>query len=149
VDGPFGALLAGFSAIGGRWGLAVGTMSAMGAVTTARVDAAEAPKVLLVGDVSTARSAATATIQSAVDAGQARRLDSGWVLGDYKETADENGPSGQPLTGGRWAGVYIDKSGITLRGNEPQQGSSWTATKAGSAAVQAPKPGRPELRGAR
>jgi hypothetical protein len=41
-----------------------------------------------------------------------------WILvgpGDYHENADETGPYGNP-SDGQMGGVYIDKSGITLRG---------------------------------
>src|SRR6266550_6726459 len=53
-------------------------------------------------------------IQAAVNA--ARPGD--WILvapGDYHENADETGPYGNPAAGAM-GGVYISKSGITLRG---------------------------------
>ena len=46
--------------------------------------------------------------------GPPRRLDPGRP-GDYHENADETGPSGNPAVGAM-GGVYITKSGITLRG---------------------------------
>ena len=54
------------------------------------------------------------SIQAAVNA--ARPGD--WILvapGDYHENADETGPFGNPAVGAM-GGVYISKSGITLRG---------------------------------
>src|ERR1700727_925384 len=70
-------------------------------------------KVLRVGTFD-GKAGPYRTIQSAVDA--ARPGD--WILvgpGDYHETADESGRSTNPSRG-RMGGVYIDKSGITLRG---------------------------------
>jgi hypothetical protein len=71
------------------------------------------PRVLLVGTFD-GRAGRYQTIQSAVNA--ARPGD--WILvgpGDYHENADETGPRGNPA-GGQMGGVYITKSGITLRG---------------------------------
>jgi Right handed beta helix region len=71
------------------------------------------PKVLLVGTFH-GKAGRYGTIQSAVNA--ARPGD--WILvgpGDYKETADETGHLGNPDRG-QMGGVYIGKSGITLRG---------------------------------
>ena len=70
-------------------------------------------KVLLVGTFD-GKAGRYQTIQSAVDA--ARPGD--WILvgpGDYHETADE---SGRPINpgNGQMGGVYIAKSGITVRG---------------------------------
>src|SRR5215469_10254442 len=71
------------------------------------------PHVLLVG---TFRGVAGRyrSIQAAVNA--ARPGD--WILvapGDYHENADETGPFGNPAVGAM-GGVYISKSGLTLRG---------------------------------
>src|SRR5579863_6373066 len=70
-------------------------------------------KVLLVGSFE-GHAGQYPTIQSAVDA--ARPGD--WILvgpGDYHETADESGGYINPADG-QMGGVYIHKSGITLRG---------------------------------
>jgi hypothetical protein len=70
-------------------------------------------KVLLVGTFD-GKAGQYRTIQSAVDA--ARPGD--WILvgpGDYHETADESGRPINPKDG-QMGGVYIHKSGITLRG---------------------------------
>jgi hypothetical protein len=70
-------------------------------------------KVLLVGTYNGVPGQYT-TIQSAVDAANA----GDWILvgpGDYHETADEAGPPVNPQQG-QMGGVYINKSGITLRG---------------------------------
>lgn len=70
-------------------------------------------RVLLVGTFD-GRAGPYQTIQSAVNA--ARPGD--WILvgpGDYHENADETGPRGNPADG-QMGGVYITKSGITLRG---------------------------------
>ena len=70
-------------------------------------------KVLLVGKFNGV-AGRYRTIQSAVDA--ARPGD--WILvgpGDYHETADESGRHINPADG-QMGGVYIHKSGITLRG---------------------------------
>ena len=71
------------------------------------------PKVLLVGTFH-GKAGGYKTIQAAVDAAKP----GDWILvgpGDYHETADETGHSGNPADG-QMGGVYIDKSGITLRG---------------------------------
>jgi hypothetical protein len=71
------------------------------------------PKVLLVGTYH-GKAGRYSSIQAAVNA--ARPGD--WILvgpGDYHETADETGPYGNPADGAM-GGVFIDKSGITLRG---------------------------------
>jgi hypothetical protein len=70
-------------------------------------------RVLLVGTFH-GKKGRYPTIQAAVDA--ARPGD--WILvgpGDYHETADESGRYINPGDG-QMGGVYIDKSGITLRG---------------------------------
>ncbi len=74
---------------------------------------AGSPKVLLVGTYH-GKAGGYTTIQAAVNAA----LPGDWILvapGDYHETADETGPYGNP-DDGAMGGVYIDKSGITLRG---------------------------------
>lgn len=70
-------------------------------------------RVLLVGSYK-GKAGKYKTIQAAVNA--ARPGD--FILvgpGDYHETADETGPHGNPAVGAM-GGVYITKSGITLRG---------------------------------
>src|SRR5215469_16799933 len=70
-------------------------------------------KVLLVGSFN-GHQGRYRTIQGAVNA--AKRGD--WILvgpGDYHETADESGRYINPAVG-QMGGVYIHKSGITLRG---------------------------------
>ena len=70
-------------------------------------------KVLLVGKFH-GKAGQFKTIQAAVNAAQP----GDWILvgpGDYKEVADETGPHGDPAVGAM-GGVYITKSGITLRG---------------------------------
>jgi hypothetical protein len=70
-------------------------------------------KVLLVGTFHH-KAGQFKTIQAAVNAAQP----GDWILvgpGDYHENADETGPYGNPGDGDM-GGVYIDKSGITLRG---------------------------------
>ena len=71
------------------------------------------PKVLLVGTYH-GRAGRYSSIQAAVNAAKP----GDWILvgpGDYHETADETGPYGNPADGAM-GGVFIDKSGITLRG---------------------------------
>lgn len=71
------------------------------------------PHVLLVGTFNDV-AGGYQSIQAAVNA--ARPGD--WMLvapGDYHENADETGPFGNPAVGAM-GGVYITKSGITLRG---------------------------------
>ena len=71
------------------------------------------------------------SIQAAVNA--ARRGD--WILvapGDYHENADETGPFGNPAVGAM-GGVFISKSGITLRGMN-RRTVIVDGTRAGSAA---------------
>ena len=73
----------------------------------------ENPRVLLVGTFD-GKAGPYRTIQSAVDAAKP----GDWILigpGDYHETADESGRYINPKDG-QMGGVYIDKSGITLRG---------------------------------
>jgi len=70
-------------------------------------------KVLLVGSYD-GIAGQYRTIQAAVDAAKP----GDWILvgpGDYHERADETGHLGNPDVG-QMGGVYIDKSGITLRG---------------------------------
>jgi hypothetical protein len=71
------------------------------------------PDVLLVGSYH-GKPGEYRTIQAAVNAAKP----GDWILvgpGDYHENADETGPYGNP-SDGQMGGVYIDKSGITLRG---------------------------------
>jgi hypothetical protein len=103
---------------------AVGRISAFGAVAlVCGMVSAWAPshsaggwpgaKVLLVGTFH-GKAGHYRTIQSAVNAAKP----GDWILvgpGDYHETADETGPHGNPAQGAM-GGVYINKSGITLRG---------------------------------
>ena len=70
-------------------------------------------RVLLVGTYK-GKTGKYKSIQAAVNA--ARPGD--WILvgpGDYHETADETGPHGNPAVGAM-GGVYITKSGLTVRG---------------------------------
>ncbi len=95
----------------GAVALACGTMSAW--APSHGTAGWHSPKVLLVGTFH-GKAGRYRAIQSAVDA--ARPGD--WILvgpGDYKERADETGHLGNPDRG-QMGGVYIDKSGITLRG---------------------------------
>ncbi len=94
-------------------GLLSGWTSSAGAVTTGHASSGGSPKVLLVGTYHGIKGGYT-SIQAAVNAAQP----GDWILvgpGDYHETADETGPYGNPADGAM-GGVYIDKSGITLRG---------------------------------
>jgi hypothetical protein len=94
-------------------GLLSAWTASAGAVPASRAGSAASPKVLLVGTYHGVKGGYT-SIQAAVNA--ARPGD--WILvgpGDYHETADETGPYGNPADGAM-GGVYIDKSGITLRG---------------------------------
>src|SRR5215472_15813902 len=71
------------------------------------------PKVLLVGTFH-GKAGRYKTIQSAVNAAKP----GDWILvapGDYHERADETGRSGNPDQG-QMGGVFIHKSGITVRG---------------------------------
>jgi hypothetical protein len=71
------------------------------------------PKVLLVGTYH-GKAGGYKTIQAAVNAAKP----GDWILvgpGDYHERADETGQAGNP-DDGQMGGVYITKSGITLRG---------------------------------
>ncbi|HEY3734116.1 MAG TPA: hypothetical protein VGL63_09385 [Streptosporangiaceae bacterium] len=71
------------------------------------------PKVLLVGKFD-GKAGRYRSIQAAVDAASP----GDFILvgpGDYHETADENGPPVNP-DHGQMGGVFIHKSGITLRG---------------------------------
>jgi len=71
------------------------------------------PKVLLVGSFD-GKAGPYLTIQSAVQAAHP----GDWILvgpGDYHEVADETMPVTDPGQG-KMGGVFIDKSGITLRG---------------------------------
>jgi hypothetical protein len=104
-------------------------------------------KVLLVGTYD-GKAGQYRSIQSAVNA--ARPGD--WILvgpGDYHEDADETGPYGNPADG-QMGGVYIDKSGITLRGMN-RDTVIVDGTKAGSApcssAPSAQNYGRPGAKG--
>ena len=88
------------------------------------------PRVLLVGTFRGVPGRYR-SIQAAVNA--ARPGD--WILvgpGDYHENADETGPFGNPAAGAM-GGVYISKSGITLRGMN-RNTVIVDGTKAGSAA---------------
>ncbi len=91
-------------------GLLSAWTSSAGAVTAGQ---AASPKVLLVGTYHGIAGGYT-SIQAAVNAA----APGDWILvgpGDYHETADETGPYGNPADGAM-GGVFIDKSGITLRG---------------------------------
>jgi hypothetical protein len=71
------------------------------------------PSVMLVGSYN-GIAGTYQTIQSAVDAAKP----GDWILvgpGDYHETADESSLRTNPADG-KMGGVFIDKSGITLRG---------------------------------
>jgi hypothetical protein len=88
------------------------------------------PRVLLVGTFHGVPGRYR-SIQAAVNA--ARRGD--WILvapGDYHENADETGPFGNPAAGAM-GGVFISKSGITLRGMN-RRTVIVDGTRAGSAA---------------
>ena len=104
------------------------------AFPAAAASAAEAgrhgPHVLLVGTFHGVPGRYR-SIQAAVNA--ARPGD--WILvapGDYHENADETGPFGNPAAGAM-GGVYISKSGITLRGMN-RRTVIVDGTRAGSAA---------------
>jgi hypothetical protein len=96
------------------FGAVVLAFGALSAWTPSQVGSRpSSPKVLLVGSFD-GIAGGYRTIQSAVDA--ARPGD--WILigpGDYHEKADESGRRGNP-DDGQMGGVYIAKSGITLRG---------------------------------
>jgi hypothetical protein len=123
------------------------------AFPAAAADAAGAgrhgPRVLLVGTFHGVPGRYR-SVQAAVNA--ARPGD--WILvgpGDYHENADETGPFGNPAAGAM-GGVYISKSGITLRGMN-RNTVIVDGTKAGSAACSsdpaAQDYGRAGARGAR
>jgi len=98
-------------ALSGAVTLGLATLSAMAAPVGSA--AAGHARVLLVGSYH-GKAGRYTTIQAAVNA--ARPGD--WILvgpGDYHENADETGPRGNPAVGAM-GGVYITKSGITLRG---------------------------------
>ena len=97
----------------GAVALACGALLAPTAPHAAAATDSWRSKVLLVGKFH-GKEGQFRTIQAAVNA--ARPGD--WILvgpGDYHEDADETGPYGNPADGDM-GGVYIDKSGITLRG---------------------------------
>src|SRR6516165_5016108 len=92
------------------------------------------PKVLQVGTFH-GKAGQFTTIQAAVNA--ARPGD--WILvgpGDYHENADHTGPFGNPGVGAM-GGVYITKSGITLRGMN-RKTVIVDGTKKGSAPCSSP-----------
>ena len=108
--------------------LACGMISAWAPSHTA--GGARSPKVLLVGTFD-GKAGRYKTIQSAVNAAKP----GDWILvapGDYHETADETSHSGNPNLG-QMGGVFIDKSGITLRGMN-RNSVIVDGTKPGSAA---------------
>lgn len=91
--------------------LAAGTLAALAPSVSAH--AAAAPKVLLVGKYN-GKAGQFHTIQAAVNAAKP----GDWILvgpGDYHEIADEAGQHGR-FSDGQMGGVYITKSGLTLRG---------------------------------
>jgi hypothetical protein len=93
--------------------LGVGLAAAGSGAATAATGSGWGPKVLLVGSYH-GKAGKYRTIQSAVNAAQP----GDWILvgpGDYHENADETGQYGNPAVG-QMGGVYISKSGITLRG---------------------------------
>jgi hypothetical protein len=100
---------------------------------TAATDGWSSAKVLLVGTYH-GKAGQFKTIQAAVNAAQP----GDWILagpGDYHENADQTGPYGNPADG-EMGGVYIDKSGITLRGMN-RNTVIVDGTKKGSAACSA------------
>ncbi len=106
-----GRSIAGQISVFGAVALACGMLSAWAPSHSA--GGSYGSKVLLVGTFDGVNGQYQ-TIQSAVDA--ARPGD--WILvgpGDYHETADESGRPINPADG-QMGGVYIHKSGITLRG---------------------------------
>ena len=100
----------------GAAALAAGLVTSFAFPATAASAAAaggHGPHVLLVGTFNGV-AGRYQSIQAAVNA--ARPGD--WILvapGDYHENADETGPFGNPAVGAM-GGVYISKSGLTLRG---------------------------------
>lgn len=91
--------------------LAVGALAAL--TPSHRAEAVGGPKVLLVGSFN-GRAGQYHTIQGAVNAAKP----GDWILigpGDYHEIADEAGQHGS-FANGQMGGVYITKSGLTLRG---------------------------------
>jgi hypothetical protein len=93
--------------------LTCGLPLALTATPSASAATSGKPDVLLVGTYH-GKAGQFKSIQAAVNA--ARPGD--WILvapGDYHENADETGPYGNP-DDGAMGGVFIDKSGITLRG---------------------------------
>src|SRR5579859_2597758 len=95
----------------GAVALVCGTLSAWAPSHSTGVP--HTPKVLLVGSYN-GKAGQFKTIQAAVDAASP----GDWILvgpGDYHEIADETGHGGNPADG-QMGGVYIAKSGITLRG---------------------------------
>ena len=102
----------------------------MSAVAAQPASAVQHGKVLLVGSYH-GKAGQYQSIQAAVNAASS----GDWILvgpGDYHENADETGPPGNPAVG-QMGGVYIAKSGITLRGMN--RGTVIVdGTKAGSAA---------------
>jgi hypothetical protein len=92
--------------------LAMGTLAALTASHGAQA-ATGSGKVLLVGSFD-GKAGQYRTIQSAVNAAKP----GDWILigpGDYHEIADETGQHGS-FGDGQMGGVYITKSGLTLRG---------------------------------
>jgi hypothetical protein len=99
--------------VSGAVALGCGAVLALSAPHGAAATDSWSSKVLLVGKFH-GKAGQFRTIQAAVNA--ARPGD--WILvgpGDYHEDADEIGPYGN-ASDGDMGGVYIDKSGITLRG---------------------------------
>ena len=97
----------------GAAALGCGMLSAFALPAAQASGVRTSPKVLLVGTYK-GKAGQYQSIQSAVNAAHA----GDWILvgpGDYHETADETGPYGNPANGAM-GGVYINKSGITLRG---------------------------------
>jgi hypothetical protein len=97
----------------GAVALGCGALLALSAPHGAAATDSLGSKVLLVGTFH-GKAGQFKTIQAAVNAAQP----GDWILvgpGDYHEVADETGPHGNPAVGAM-GGVYISKSGITLRG---------------------------------
>jgi pectin methylesterase-like acyl-CoA thioesterase len=105
-------IMSGFAAAALAGGL-VTSCTSPGTAPSAAGAGKSGPHVLLVGTFNGVPGKYHG-IQAAVDAA----LPGDWILvgpGDYHENADETGPFGNPAVGAM-GGVYISKSGITLRG---------------------------------
>ncbi len=110
VLSTFGAAALGCGMLSG-WALPAASTATVAAARTSGMWTT--PRVLLVGSYH-GMPGRYRTIQAAVNA--AHKGD--FILvgpGDYHETADETGPFGNP-SDGEMGGVFISKSGLTLRG---------------------------------